>query len=54
MISTDIDEGLDTATLADALDDRVALVSLSHVAYRSGAMLDMAAVTDAGPPRRAG
>jgi kynureninase len=45
MISSDIDEGLDTATLADALDDRVALVSLSHVAYRSGAMLDLAAVT---------
>jgi kynureninase len=45
LISSDIDEGLDTATLADALDDRVALVSLSHVAYRSGAMLDLAAVT---------
>jgi kynureninase len=46
IIPTDLDEGLDAATLADALDDRVALVSLSHVAYRSGAMADMAAVTD--------
>ncbi len=45
VIPTDIDQGLDPATLADALDDRVALVSLSHVAYRSGALADMAAVT---------
>ena len=28
-------------------DDRVGLVSLSHVAYRSGAMLDMEAITAA-------
>jgi kynureninase len=46
VITTDPDEGLDAATLADALDDRVALVSLSHVAYRSGALVDMAAITD--------
>jgi kynureninase len=46
VITTDPDEGLDAATLADALDDRVALVSLSHVAYRSGALVDMAAITE--------
>jgi len=31
--------------LAEAVDDSVGVVSLSHVAYRSGAMLDGAAVT---------
>jgi kynureninase len=46
MISTDIDGGLDRDTLAAALDDRVALVSLSHVAYRSGALADMAGLTE--------
>lgn len=45
MIHTDMDEGIDAATLADALDDRVAVVSLSHVAYRSGALADMAGLT---------
>jgi kynureninase len=46
VIHTDMDEGIDAATLAEALDDRVALVSLSHVAYRSGALADMAQLTD--------
>jgi kynureninase len=46
LIPSDIDEGLDLGALAEALDDRVALVSLSHVAYRSGALADMSAVTD--------
>ncbi|GAA3165621.1 aminotransferase class V-fold PLP-dependent enzyme [Blastococcus jejuensis] len=44
-LPADIDEGLDPAVLADALDDRVAVVVLSHVAYRSGALADLAAVT---------
>jgi len=44
-IPADVDEGPDLATLAAALDDRVAVVVLSSVAYRSGALADMAAVT---------
>jgi kynureninase len=46
MIHTDLDEGLSEETLAAALDGGVALVSLSHVAYRSGALADMARITD--------
>jgi kynureninase len=46
IIHTDIDTGVSQQALAAALDDRVALVSLSHVAYRSGALADMAAITD--------
>jgi kynureninase len=46
VIHTDLDEGIDAATLAAALDDRVAVVSLSHVAYRSGALADMAGLTE--------
>ncbi len=37
LVPTDIDDGLDPERLAAALDDDVALVSLSHLAYRSGA-----------------
>src|SRR4051794_12273421 len=44
-IPADLDEGLDVETLAAALDDRVAVVVLSHVAYRSGALADLPAVT---------
>jgi kynureninase len=44
-LPADIDEGLDPALLAGALDERVAVVVLSHVAYRSGALADLAAVT---------
>jgi kynureninase len=44
-LPADIDEGLDAATLAAALDDRVAVVVLSSVAYRSGALADVVAVT---------
>ena len=43
-VHTDIDGGLDLDLLRDAVDENTALVSLSHVAYRSGALLDMAAV----------
>jgi kynureninase len=34
-------------TVADCLDDRVALVSLSHVSYRSGAIAPMGPITEA-------
>jgi kynureninase len=46
MVHTDIDQGLDPAVLAAALDSSTALVSLSHVAYRSAALADMAAITE--------
>jgi kynureninase len=46
MIHTDIDEGLSESTLRAAIDSRTALVSLSHVAYRSGALADMARITE--------
>jgi kynureninase len=44
-VPADIDEGLDPAVLTAALDERVAVVVLSSVAYRSGALLDVPAVT---------
>jgi len=44
-IHTDQDEGLDEETLAAALGPDVAVVSLSQVAYRSGALADMARIT---------
>lgn len=40
-------EDPDAATVASALGEDVALVSLSHVAYRSGALLDLAGITRA-------
>ena len=46
-VPADVDEGLDPAVLAAALDERVAVVVLSAVAYRSGALADVAAVTRA-------
>jgi len=45
MIGTDPDQGLAADALRAAVDERTALVSLSHVAYRSGALADMAAIT---------
>jgi len=47
VVETDIDAGIDPAHVAAALDDDVALVCLSHVAYRSGAIADMVAITTA-------
>jgi kynureninase len=44
VVHADIDAGLDLDVLRDAVGEDTALVSLSHVAYRSGALLDMAAV----------
>src|SRR5215472_10042885 len=46
MIHTDMDSGLDEAALRAAVDTGTAVVSLSHVAYRSAALADMAAITD--------
>jgi kynureninase len=45
MIHTDMDQGLAEDTLLAALGPEVALVCLSHVAYRSGALADMARIT---------
>ncbi len=47
VIETDLDEGLSTAAVHAAMDDDVALASFSHVAYRSGRIADMVAVTNA-------
>ncbi|HSR84609.1 MAG TPA: kynureninase [Streptosporangiaceae bacterium] len=44
-IHTDPDDGVSERALTDALDARAALVSLSHVAYRSGALADMSTLT---------
>ena len=44
-VPADVDEGLDPAVLGAALDERVAVVVLSAVAYRSGALADVAGVT---------
>ncbi len=45
VIRTDIDQGIDAGAVAAAVDRGTALVSLSHVAYRSGALADMAEIT---------
>ncbi len=45
VIHTDLDEGISRAALAGAVGPDTALVSLSHVAYRSGALADMADLT---------
>jgi kynureninase len=47
MIRTDMDQGISPSAVRGAVDEHTALVSLSHVAYRSGALADMAAITEA-------
>jgi kynureninase len=45
MIAADMNDGVSEDAVRAAVDERTAVVSLSHVAYRSGALADMAAVT---------
>ena len=45
MLPTDINEGVDPELVRAVVDEDTALVSLSHVAYRSGALADMAGIT---------
>jgi kynureninase len=45
LIRTDLDSGLTADAVRAAVDSSTALVSLSHVAYRSGALADMAEIT---------
>jgi kynureninase len=45
LIHTDLDTGITADAVRAAVDGRTALVSLSHVAYRSGALADMAEIT---------
>jgi kynureninase len=47
VVPTDIDAGVRPDAIAAALDHDVALVCLSHLAYRSGARADMVGVTAA-------
>jgi kynureninase len=47
VVASDLDEGVRLSDVAAALDDDVALVCLSHVAYRSGAVADLAGITAA-------
>jgi kynureninase len=47
VVPADIDTGVRTRDLVTALDGEVALVSLSHVAYRSGAVADLPGITAA-------
>jgi kynureninase len=44
-VDAHIDTGLDLDVLAAALDERVAVLVLSQVAYRSGALVDIAEIT---------
>jgi kynureninase len=45
MIAADMNHGVHEGALRQAVDERTALVCLSHVAYRSGALADMATFT---------
>ena len=44
-VPADAEQHLDLAALDAAIDDDTALVSVTHVCYRNGAMLDVAAIT---------
>ena len=46
-VPADIDAGISLSSVVDALDSSVAVLVLSHVAYRSGALLDLPAITAA-------
>jgi len=46
LLSTDFSDGVDVDMVRRAVDDDTALVSLSHVAYRSGALADMQRITE--------
>ncbi|MGH3736810.1 MAG: kynureninase [Micromonosporaceae bacterium] len=45
VVETDIDAGIDPDKVAAAVGEDTALVCLSHVAYRSGAIADLAGIT---------
>jgi kynureninase len=46
LIHSNLDTGVSEEALAEALDERTAVVCLSHVAYRSGRLADMARLTE--------
>lgn len=45
LVGTDIDDGVDVEAVTAALGEDTALLCLSHVSYRSGAIADMAEIT---------
>jgi kynureninase len=48
IVHSDLDRGVSTSDIEGALGPDVALIALSHVAYRSGAIADLPAITRAG------